>query len=133
MSAGSDEAPLLMAITLAVESIRRFEAEADHPSLVTQIRECFIIAASTLDLGRTDFEEMVFDFADAAYSSLFPALGERIWHYKEDFLKVVEVGVKVLFPASLLENVTQMRFESAVLDSSDLAFDKHLVESRRLV
>ena len=43
----------------------------------------------------------------------------------------MEAGVKVLNPASLLGYVTQIRFESSVLDASDLSFDKHLVVNRR--
>lgn len=119
-----DEGLLWSAVTEAVEPIVHLETECDRNKLEKRIRDCFNKGAKGLELGRKDFEELVNDYADAAFSSLFSSLGDRDWLPQADFLLVIDAGVKDHFPPPLLKTVPQLNFERAVLQASDRAFDE---------
>jgi len=123
---GNDE-QLWNAISEAVAAIIHLEKELDSTKVEKKIRDYFNKAAKQMTFhAHRSLPELIDEYADNAFSSLFCGLGERDWLYsgQADLLLVVDAGVKANFPPQLVAQVNQAEFEQLVLASHDRAFEE---------
>eukprot|EP00927_Polykrikos_kofoidii_P029585 TRINITY_DN2556_c0_g1_i1.p1 TRINITY_DN2556_c0_g1~~TRINITY_DN2556_c0_g1_i1.p1 ORF type:complete len:373 (-),score=38.34 TRINITY_DN2556_c0_g1_i1:159-1277(-) len=111
-------------ITDALAQIAHLEHEWDLPKLEKRIRIYGKNAAKTLEFGKKPWQQLVQDYADRFFSSIFHGLGDRKWLNRIDFAMVIHAGVKAMFPDHLLERVPPSSFECVVLNAHDRAFEE---------
>ncbi len=88
---------------------------------VTCVVHYFNQGAKGLEFGQKTFKELVNDYADAVYSSMFSGLdANRNWLTKADFLLVVDAGVKGHFPSELLDGVPRLQLERTILQAVEI-------------
>eukprot|EP00438_Fugacium_kawagutii_P021275 Skav220196 [mRNA] locus=scaffold1074:376042:383270:- [translate_table: standard] len=102
---------LSAAVTQALEPILPQETEWDQAKLEKRVKQYFRNAAKNLEFQVKPWQELVEDYADSVFASLFQALKDRAWLMQVDFLMVVDAGVKELFPPYLVQHVPQVEFE----------------------
>jgi len=112
------------AVTQALAPILTMETEWDQAKLEKRVKQYFRNAAKNLEFHVKPWQELVEEYADQVFASLFQALKERPWLLQVDFLMVVDAGVKELFPPFLLQHVPQLEFEQQVLSAHDRAFEE---------
>eukprot|EP00931_Biecheleriopsis_adriatica_P006798 TRINITY_DN108151_c0_g1_i1.p1 TRINITY_DN108151_c0_g1~~TRINITY_DN108151_c0_g1_i1.p1 ORF type:complete len:421 (+),score=113.21 TRINITY_DN108151_c0_g1_i1:159-1265(+) len=100
------------------------EVEWDQQKLEKRLRQYFKNAAKNLEFYAKSWQELIEEYADAVFASLFQALKDRGWLTQVDFLMVVDAAVKELFPRDLLAHVPQHIFERQVLQAHDRAFEE---------
>ncbi|CAK9033334.1 unnamed protein product [Durusdinium trenchii] len=115
---------LSAAVTQALEPILTQETEWDQAKLEKRVKQYFRNAAKNLEFNVKPWQELVEEYCDHVFASLFQALKERPWLTQVDFLMVVDAGVKELFPPYLLQHVPQLVFEQQVLSAHDRAFEE---------
>ncbi|CAJ1390126.1 unnamed protein product [Effrenium voratum] len=115
---------LSAAVTQALEPIIALETEWDQAKLEKRIKQYLRNAAKNLDFQTKPWHELIEEFADQVFSSIFQALKERSWLPQVDFLMVIDAAVKELFPPYLLQSVPQQLFEQQVLHAHDRAFEE---------
>eukprot|EP00435_Cladocopium_sp_Y103_P036655 s2141_g9.t1 len=118
------EDQLSAAVTQALEPILPQETEWDQAKLEKRVKQYFRNAAKNLEFHVKPWQELVEEYADHVFASLFQALKERPWLMQVDFLMVVDAGVKELFPPYILQHVPQVVFEQQVLSAHDRAFEE---------
>ena len=80
-------------------------------------------------MARRLFKELVNDYADAVYSSMFSGLdANRNWLTKADFLLVVDAGVVGHFPSELLDGVPQLQLERKILQAVEIQEGSYFLE-----
>eukprot|EP00440_Ansanella_granifera_P042870 gb/GFBE01046479.1/.p1 GENE.gb/GFBE01046479.1/~~gb/GFBE01046479.1/.p1 ORF type:complete len:407 (+),score=67.90 gb/GFBE01046479.1/:1-1221(+) len=119
-----DEDQLSVAVTQAVEPILPQETEWDQAKLEKRVRQYFKNAAKGLEFYAKPWQELVEEFADLVFASLFQALKDRAWLSQVDFLMVLDAAIKELFPPDLFTHVPQNIFERQVLQAHDRAFEE---------
>lgn len=112
------------AVTEALQPILHLEKELDQNKLEKRVRDYFNKGAKNLNFHSKQWDELIEEYADNVFGSLFCGLGDRPWIMEADFLLVVDAGVKENFPQHKLQNVPQKQFEQCVLAASDRAFDQ---------
>lgn len=94
----------------------------DEEKLEKKLREYFRKAAKGLEKWK-HWEELVSDYCDTAFSSIFCSLGDREWLAQADFLLAVDAGIKEALPKKKLSKVPKADFEKAVLSSYEKAWE----------
>jgi len=112
------------AVSEALAPILEQEQQLEPNKLEKRVREYFKKGAKSLSFRSKPWDELVNEYADNIFSSLFCGLGDRPWLCDADFLLAVDAGVKEFFPAELFDRVPQSKFENVVLIASDRAFDE---------
>eukprot|EP00401_Gymnodinium_catenatum_P067457 CAMPEP_0117525532 /NCGR_PEP_ID=MMETSP0784-20121206/35817_1 /TAXON_ID=39447 /ORGANISM="" /LENGTH=371 /DNA_ID=CAMNT_0005321729 /DNA_START=40 /DNA_END=1155 /DNA_ORIENTATION=+ len=116
---------LWVAAAQAINQIAHLEPGMDRARNEKKVRDYFTKGAKSLDFsGKKSFHELVNEYADNVYSSLFCGLGDKDWLVQADFLLVVDAGVKELFPAPIIGVIPRQEFEQTVLQASDRAYDE---------
>jgi len=127
-----DESLLWNAVSEAVAPIAHLEQQLESNKLEKKIRDYFSKAAKGLDFNNKPWAELINDYADKVYSSLFWGLGDREWLHQADFLMCVDAGVKDYWPQHVLQQIeSQQAFEQTVLAAADRAFDEQRFEGFR--
>lgn len=111
------------AVTEALAPIMSKETQLEPNKLEKRVREYFKKGAKNLSFRSKGWRELVDEYADNVFGSLFCGLGDRDWICEADFLLVVDAGVKEQFPASMFSDVPQAQFENVILAASDRAHD----------
>ena len=117
------QARLSESITNVIDSIIHLleREEIDRNKLEKRILHYFNQGATGLEFGQKTFKELVNDYADAVYSSMFSGLdANRNWLTKADFLLVVDAGVKGHFPSELLDGVPRLQLERTILQAVEI-------------
>ena len=117
------QARLSESITNVIDSIIHLleGEEIDRNKLEKRILHYFNQGAKGLEFGQKTFKELVNDYADAVYSSMFSGLdANRNWLTKADFLLVVDAGVKGHFPSELLDGVPRLQLERTILQAVEI-------------
>lgn len=112
------------ACTEAVAPIADLEHEWDSLKLAKKIRDYFRRGAKGLLFGRKPWDQLVNDYADAVFGSLFTSLADREWLTEADLLLVLDAAIKDTFPPHILAQVPQYLFERTVLAAHDRAFEE---------
>lgn len=107
----------------ALAPVVHLETYLEPAKLEKKVNDYFKKGGKNLAFRSKAWNELVEEYADNAFGSLFCGLGDRHWIHQADFLLVVDAGVKELFPAHLFQHVSQERFERVVCAASDRAFD----------
>eukprot|EP00811_Abedinium_folium_P019363 NODE_2830_length_2137_cov_7.953234.p1 GENE.NODE_2830_length_2137_cov_7.953234~~NODE_2830_length_2137_cov_7.953234.p1 ORF type:complete len:399 (-),score=99.49 NODE_2830_length_2137_cov_7.953234:810-2006(-) len=92
--------------------------------LERRIRNYFKNAIKGMEFGRRPWQELINEYADSVFSSIFQALSDRRWLSQADFLLTLDAAVKEFFPKRIFENVPQHEFERTVLHAHDRAFEE---------
>lgn len=120
----TEEGDLLWnAVTEALSPILHRETQLEPNKLEKRVRDYFKKGSKNLAFRAKRWDELIEEYADNVFGSLFCGLGDRDWLLEADFLLVMDAGVKEQFPAALFEKVPQHEFESLVLAASDRASD----------
>lgn len=112
------------AVNEALAPVLHLENQLEPNKLEKRIRDYFKKGAKNLAFRAKAWHELIDEYADNVFGSLYCGLGDREWIGEADFLLVMDAGVKEQFPANLFDNVPQHEFENAVLASSDRAADE---------
>mmetsp|Transcript_143662 Transcript_143662/g.374181 ORF Transcript_143662/g.374181 Transcript_143662/m.374181 type:complete len:305 (+) Transcript_143662:56-970(+) len=112
------------AVSEAVRPIAHLEVQYESDKLEKKIRDYFKKGAKGISFHSKPWDQLINDYADAVFSSIFAGLGDREWLPQADFLFCVDAGVKEHFPGHLLSRVPQQAFEQCVLQATDRAFDE---------
>lgn len=124
MAFGGDEDHLTPAVSDALTPVAHLEQEWDVSKLEKRIRQYFRNGAKGLEFGSKPWSELLEEYADKVFASIFQALSDRHWLSQADFLLVLDAGVKETFPAHVLNGVPQHIFERTVLNANDRAFEE---------
>jgi len=122
-----EESDLLWAaVEEAVKPILELEKSLDENKLQKQLRTYFNKAAKSLSFRIKPVWQLVNEYADNVFGSLFASLGDREWLVtgQADFILVLDAGIKDNFPKYVLIDVPQEDFEQMVLAAHDRAFDE---------
>lgn len=113
-------------ISDAVSSFSSYETEWDAPKLEKKIREYHNKAAKNLDFKSKHVVDLINEYVDNFFSSLFASLGDREWLYsgQADFIHIIDSGVKEQFPRWTLQPVPEDEFQRMVMDAHDRAFEE---------
>lgn len=112
------------AVHEALASIGHLEREWELQKLEKRIRQYFRNGAKGLEFKTKTWTQLIEEYADRVFSTLFQALSDRPWLAQADFLMVLDAGVKEQFPPSIIEGVPQHIFERTVLSAHDRAFEE---------
>jgi len=112
------------AVSEAIAPVAHLEHEWEPNKFEKKIRDYFKKAVKAVEFGRKPWDVLVNDYADAVFSNIFNAVGEREWLHQVDFLLVLDAAIKEGFPARLLSAVPQEVFERTVLGAHDRAFEE---------
>eukprot|EP00928_Gymnodinium_smaydae_P003990 TRINITY_DN11402_c0_g1_i1.p1 TRINITY_DN11402_c0_g1~~TRINITY_DN11402_c0_g1_i1.p1 ORF type:complete len:417 (+),score=89.98 TRINITY_DN11402_c0_g1_i1:43-1251(+) len=112
------------AVHEALGHIAHLENEWDIGKMEKRIRGYAKNASKGLAFGKNSWQELVNEYADAMFASIFQALGDRQWLNEADLLPVVDAGIKETFPEAELADVPQDEFERTVLQAHDRAFEE---------
>lgn len=117
---------LWTAVNEAVASIMEMEKEWEQNKLEKKLREYFNKAAKNLSFGNRPLMDVINDYADNVFSSLFAGLGDREWLNtgQADFILVMDAGIKDNFPKHMVSKIPQAEFEQMVLAAHDRAFEE---------
>lgn len=121
---GDDEGRLWSAVAECVASIAHLEKQWDSEKLSMKLREYFKKGVKHLRFGGKSWDELINDYTDSVFDSIFMALGDRSWLPQADFLFCVDAGIKDLFPPQTMARVPQQVFEQCVLKATDRSFDE---------
>jgi len=124
MAFGGDEDLVGPAVSEALAPVGHLEEEWDLSKLEKRIRQYFRNGAKGLEFESKPWSELVEEYADKVFASIFQALSDRHWLSQADFLFVLDAGVKETFPARVLNGVPMHIFERAVLNANDRAFEE---------
>lgn len=111
------------AVSEALMEVPELDLDPQRTKIEKRIRQCFSKAANGLD-WKNSWQQLINEYADSAFGSLFQAMGDRSWITQVDFLLVLDAGVKQTFPLEVLRNVPQRVFEKQVLRAHDRAFEE---------
>lgn len=111
------------AVTEMVTPILKMEKELDQNKLEKRIRDAFRKGAKGMAFSSKPWHELINEYADTAFSSIFSSLGDREWISQCDFLLCLDAGVKDNFPKELLAKVPPLEFEQVVLAAHDRSFE----------
>lgn len=114
---------LWSSVTQALAPVAHLEEEWDISKLEKRVREYLRKAGKTLEYRTKPWQQLVNDYADAAFASIFQALNDRKWLSKVDFVWTVDAGIKEMFPKKVLNGVKPLDFERCVLGAHDRAFE----------
>eukprot|EP00927_Polykrikos_kofoidii_P040854 TRINITY_DN3484_c0_g1_i1.p1 TRINITY_DN3484_c0_g1~~TRINITY_DN3484_c0_g1_i1.p1 ORF type:complete len:395 (-),score=71.35 TRINITY_DN3484_c0_g1_i1:95-1279(-) len=112
------------AISNSLAPVMNLEKEWDIGKLSTRIRQYTKNAAKTLEFKKKSWGDLVNEYADCFFSSIFQALNDREWLLKIDLVEVIDAGVKATFPREVFDPVRRDDFERVVLDAHDRAFEE---------
>ena len=70
----------------AVDPIIHLETELDRSRLEKRIRKYVTKGVNGLEFYRKSFTELVNDYADNVFASLWQHFGEKVWFTQADFL-----------------------------------------------
>lgn len=125
-SGGGSGDLLWHAVEEGVKAIMPMEQELDENKLNKKIRDYFNKAAKNLNYRTKNLWELVDEYADNVFSSLFCGLGDREWLStgQADFILVLDAGIKDNFPKHVISKTPQTEFERMVLAAHDRAFEE---------
>lgn len=124
MAWGGSEDLIGPALSEALAPVVHLELEWDAAKLEKRIAKYFRSGAKGLEFDSKPWSELVEEYADKVFASIFQALSDRHWLSQADFLFVLDAGVKETFPPEVLGGVPQNLFERAVLNANDRAFEE---------
>ena len=102
----------------ALEPVIHKEKQWEGHKLIKRICDYFRKAAKTLDY-ETTWMDVVNNYVDSAFGSIFQALGDRHWLGEVDFVFVVDAGIRECFPDHVVGGVPVLEFERGVLKAHD--------------
>jgi len=112
------------AITAALSSIAPMESAWDMPKLSKRLRQYFSNGAQGIDFQGQSLQDLINQYADNVFGTVFQALRDRPWINQADFLGVLDAGVKELFPGPVVTSVSPQRFERIITAAHDRAFEE---------
>lgn len=112
------------AVTQALAPVLELETEWDSDKLHKRMKMYFRNAAKGLEFTTKPWNELVEEYADKVFASIFQALKDRQWVLQADFVLVLDAGIRESFPPKLLKPVSQEIFERCVLQAHDRAFEE---------
>eukprot|EP00428_Durinskia_dybowskii_P013486 CAMPEP_0170228920 /NCGR_PEP_ID=MMETSP0116_2-20130129/14181_1 /TAXON_ID=400756 /ORGANISM="Durinskia baltica, Strain CSIRO CS-38" /LENGTH=278 /DNA_ID=CAMNT_0010479665 /DNA_START=32 /DNA_END=865 /DNA_ORIENTATION=- len=122
-SRGGDDA-IWAAVTEATAPLEEVEDEAFVGKFSHKVARYFRQGAKHLDFHAKMWQQLVNEYADSVYGTLFQAFGDKDWLAQLDFLMALDAGIKNTFPPQVFYRVPQHIFEQAVLQASDRAFEE---------
>ena len=88
----------------------------------------FTRASDGLQAGAKSWRELVEEYCDNAFASVFQALGDRPWLNEADFTPVVDFGVRTLLPVSPVlstgSSLPEEELQRTVLQAHDRAYEE---------
>eukprot|EP00440_Ansanella_granifera_P006943 gb/GFBE01007524.1/.p1 GENE.gb/GFBE01007524.1/~~gb/GFBE01007524.1/.p1 ORF type:complete len:294 (+),score=78.91 gb/GFBE01007524.1/:1-882(+) len=113
-------------VSSGVQQFMQFETEWDSSKLEKKISEYIRKAAKNLSFNAGKLPDLINEFADNFFGSMFASLGDRDWLYtgQADFIHILDAGIKELFPVWLVRQVAQEEFQNMVLEAHDRAFEE---------
>lgn len=112
------------AVSEAVETIMNMETKLTQEQLVKRVGDHVTKAIKGVSLRGRPLDEVVNEYTDNVYGSVFQAFSDKDWLMQLDLLLVIDVAIKQLFPAPLVSSVDPGTFEQVVLAANDRAFDE---------
>lgn len=119
----AEEDLLWTTVTQALAPVAHLEMEWDISKLEKRVREYFRKAGKALEYRSKPWQQLVNDYADSVFASVFQALNDRKWLSRVDFVWAVDAGIKEMFPKAVLRGVHPLDFERCVLGAHDRAFE----------
>jgi len=109
-----------------VSGFASLEGEWDVAKLEKKIREYHTKAAKNLEFRSKHVVDLINEYVDNFFSSLFASLGDREWLYsgQADFIHIIDAGIKEQFPHWALQQVPGEEFQRVVMDAHDRAFEE---------
>lgn len=121
---GEEEELIWNAVTEAVQPILKMERELDQNKLEKRIRDSFKKGAKGLSMSGKPWYDLINEYADTAFASIFNSLGDKEWLPQVDFLLCLDAGIKDNFPKQVMARVPQLEFEQVVLSAHDRAHEE---------
>ena len=106
------------AVHEALEPVIYKEKHWEGNKIIKRICDYFRKAAKTLDY-ESHWLDVVNNYVDSAFGSIFQALGDRHWLGEVDFVFVVDAGIRECFPDHVVGGVPVIEFERGVLNAHD--------------
>lgn len=122
--AASDGDLITPAVTAALEPIAQMESAWDMPKLHKRLKQYFTTGAQGIEFQGQSLQDMINQYADNVFGTIFQALRDRPWINQADFLGVLDAGVKELFPRPVVTSVSPQRFERIITAAHDRAFEE---------
>jgi len=115
------------AVDEASQGILELEKEWDESKLQKKLREYFNKGAKSLNFRSKPLWEVINEYADNVFGSLFAGLGDREWLVtgQADFILVLDAGIRDNFPKQALASIPKNEFEKMVLAAHDRSFEEN--------
>lgn len=122
--ATSDDDLIGAAVSAALEPVAPMESAWDMPKLSKKLKQYFTTGAQGLEFQGQSLQDLINQYADNVFGTIFQALRDRPWINQADFLGVLDAGVKELFPRPAVTSVSPQRFERIITAAHDRAFEE---------
>lgn len=120
---GSD--PIAAAVRKALSPIVKLETQWNAGKLESRVRSYVTNAGNSLeDQIDQPWQELLLEFASSIFASVFQALSDRPWLNQVDFIPVLTVGFKEVFPPSVLAGVEAHELDRAMRCANDQAYEE---------
>lgn len=126
---GSNEDDELIwnAVTECVQPIMRLEHGEGQNKLEKRIRDAFRKGAKGLAFQSKPWYDLINEYSDTVFGSIFNSLSDKEWLPQCDFLLCLDAGIKDNFPKNILGRIPQLEFERVVLAAHDRAHEEQRV------
>lgn len=112
------------AVQEAMKPVSKWEKQWDSWKLETRMTQYFRNGIKEVEFGERPWDDLVYQYADQVFQTIFNALQDRSWLRQVDFMPVLRSSVRELFPATELAEVPKEEFEKVLLCAHDQAYEE---------
>lgn len=116
--------PLWEAIVTTTTGL--IQADTDQEKLQKQLRAYFVKGAKGMDWHSKGAVELINEYTDNTFSSLFAGLGDEEWLTSggADFLLCLDAGIKVSAPKNFMKWIKQEEYDAALMEAHTRAYEE---------